>query len=1409
MALSSLITPLRFVYDRTVDSALPALLPTDVKGTIFDMTAVGGLLTFKVSDGLGGFISRNLQFGSGVIVSDVSGSVKVYLSGAQDRSTEESFTSSQLNGYIQNYGNPSQGFVIQQSGVRFTLFQTTTQTRTETSVEETLQEPEPHTPNTGVLAYTEDINTTNYSVGSQRADRENQGTWIMHQNFETDMTNPFFLYLLTARQMAFTGIGSDWGEERDFPAYLRDESIAIVTRNSGRIRAFTMADANREAKGIYNPPSGDDTKFAPADNTDIAIVDTTNPRFENLLTEIETTLTARETSFETATPHTSGSGVLAYRTITGGAFDISLTADATEAALGNWVIDAAFGSDNEPFFIKSLSTHGNAAGFFLRGIGTDFNTAREWTNRGGINHRLAILTRHNNRLRVLRLTRDGALRQLKGWFLTPDTSQIFDVSLNPDIAIVDTSNTRFANLPAAGGVTPTVTETSVQQAEPHTSGSGVLAYTTGRDLSSTLLIPQSDATEATQGTWIINEAFETGELNKFFAYTISSTEIGFAGLNADWNNSREFPAYLRDDSLAIVTRNNGNIKFFHLNEATRISHGRYQYTSGATKLHLLADTDIAIVDLTNTRFDDLTTSNVATTDFDWIWDGTSGTTTTTTATEKESDYSSPSPHTSASGVLAYRSITGGELNIIGETSGNNEAHFGNWAIAQDFESGGAGPIVLARFRATSSVSSAHIIFNRIGSSSRGDVRPPLRSNFGIVTRHNNVIRFMSVGSGMSRRSNGIYDISDFTKVFPESDNPDIAIIDTTNTRFASLTNGQASTDFDWIWDGTTTTTIEDALSIDFDWIWDGVTSITSVGLAGTDTSALDWIWEGTLTDVSAEDSHLYFLLGYLGQSTGTVNQLKSSLAPGGGSASSRVWSIVGVDLTTKQPLANISADGITAAGSTVGIHGPVAFTQFHNKLIAVLNMSQDGARIVNANYCQILSLGGNVPDVEHTSFKSVLSRGVRSIGGTRSLYNPSNGFIVTGICDVSTTEVVVAVVGGNPDTFGNANSYPVFLVKYAITDFANISRTNFFSSWVPVLARRVAFCSANPTVEIDLNDLRHELGLASRPLAGITSDGSFIYGATNTGFSAWKVSDLTLDNSKGISINKINPDESFRGAASTATRLYTYNRRVGSSANPSPQILSITYAEGGVERATQISPNPTDAATETLSKIEINGVIYSVDANVQADWTETDTQADSFIQNKPTIAQADWDETDTSDASFIQNKPNLDEVGDDNVQPDWLETDTSSDSFIQNKPASTFAYRNRTPLWIHNPNDITQAQLTTFRGQWRDLPNKFYADGDTDTVTKTLSADWRTFHHIQIILRFGAAFTGGERNGMGFQMIQFEPSDRTRMDTNGGNMQVLVGNRNAGFNFLAADSGTKVVMKIGTYTAVYAIYGVS
>ena len=73
---------------------------------------------------------------------------------------------------------------------------------------------------------------------------------------------------------------------------------------------------------------------------------------------------------------------------------------------------------------------------------------------------------------------------------------------------------------------------------------------------------------------------------------------------------------------------------------------------------------------------------------------------------------------------------------------------------------------------------------------------------------------------------------------------------------------------------------------------------------------------------------------------------------------------------------------------------------------------------------------------------------------------------------------------------------------------------------------------------------------------------------------------------------------------------------------------------------------------------------------VQADWNQTDTEQPDYIKNKPTIltqwfgTQAEYDAIVTKDPNVIYNIE-----GSDNVQADWNQSDSSAEDYIKNKPS--------------------------------------------------------------------------------------------------------------------------------------------
>lgn len=128
----------------------------------------------------------------------------------------------------------------------------------------------------------------------------------------------------------------------------------------------------------------------------------------------------------------------------------------------------------------------------------------------------------------------------------------------------------------------------------------------------------------------------------------------------------------------------------------------------------------------------------------------------------------------------------------------------------------------------------------------------------------------------------------------------------------------------------------------------------------------------------------------------------------------------------------------------------------------------------------------------------------------------------------------------------------------------------------------------------------------------------------------------------------------------------------------------------------------TDNNFTTSEKTKLAGVQAGAEQNVQSDWDQTDTSADDFIKNKPTIpvvpplkelvagsgvtmvesayavtistaagtvVDANYVHTDNNFSNSYKNKLNDIESGAEvNVQSNWTETNTSSDAFIKNKP---------------------------------------------------------------------------------------------------------------------------------------------
>lgn len=118
--------------------------------------------------------------------------------------------------------------------------------------------------------------------------------------------------------------------------------------------------------------------------------------------------------------------------------------------------------------------------------------------------------------------------------------------------------------------------------------------------------------------------------------------------------------------------------------------------------------------------------------------------------------------------------------------------------------------------------------------------------------------------------------------------------------------------------------------------------------------------------------------------------------------------------------------------------------------------------------------------------------------------------------------------------------------------------------------------------------------------------------------------------------------------------------------------------------------NLTDALLEKLENIEAGGQV-----NVQGDWTETDTESDAFIRNKPEnlVQDANYVHTDENFTSAQRQKlQNIEAGAEVNVQADW--TAVSGDAAILNKPEHLVQDAD----YVHTDNNYTTAEKTKLAG---------------------------------------------------------------------------------------------------------------
>lgn len=88
---------------------------------------------------------------------------------------------------------------------------------------------------------------------------------------------------------------------------------------------------------------------------------------------------------------------------------------------------------------------------------------------------------------------------------------------------------------------------------------------------------------------------------------------------------------------------------------------------------------------------------------------------------------------------------------------------------------------------------------------------------------------------------------------------------------------------------------------------------------------------------------------------------------------------------------------------------------------------------------------------------------------------------------------------------------------------------------------------------------------------------------------------------------------------------------------------------------------------------------------LQPDWNQTNTKANDYIKNKPTIptlVQPDWNQTDTTADDYIKNKPDFSAI-----QADWAEQDPAVPTYIQNIPSVLRNPSGSTDILDYSVND--------------------------------------------------------------------------------------------------------------------------
>ena len=136
----------------------------------------------------------------------------------------------------------------------------------------------------------------------------------------------------------------------------------------------------------------------------------------------------------------------------------------------------------------------------------------------------------------------------------------------------------------------------------------------------------------------------------------------------------------------------------------------------------------------------------------------------------------------------------------------------------------------------------------------------------------------------------------------------------------------------------------------------------------------------------------------------------------------------------------------------------------------------------------------------------------------------------------------------------------------------------------------------------------------------------------------------------------------------------------------------------------------TDNNFTTSLKDKLDGIASGAEVNVQANWNESDSSSDAYIQNKPQnlVQDASYVHTDNNFTTTLKDK--LDGIASGaevNVQSDWSQSDSSADDFIKNKPQNLV----QDAAYVHTDNNFTTS-----------LKDKL--DGIASGAEVNVQADW-------------------------------------------------------------------------------------